>query len=1006
MAQNPTDAQLGVNISTDGFPPPAIIQWRKDGQSIPGASSGDFSFNPEEDAGGYSVTATFPNVIPTADNTWDPSPMAIVIIGDSTSGDQGFGDPTAGMPSEMLAFSGRKLTIVANCYANGTTTRDWADTSDGSLLSKALAKAKAGNATHVTICLGPNDCSVNHQIPPSEFKGNLMIICQAINANGQKAIIHYGLLPLVGAGENSWTKASIDLGLSYRPQIDSLIDRKNILLGDTQLADYLHDNPATYIGGTLQETPLVGGYHQWITGVQHTSRMQAEGCEFAITPSARSLRSTWNLPPLVNPDKSINWANRALRFTLWDRDSISKRLGGHFKSFHPGSPPDTREVYYHYPDKLEPFVRDHFGTGNTVTTDSDLGHPGQTFETWPTAQEVKPYNLGGPPGIDPGIGNLGPLPQNAVDILHPDNNPGGYNTTQGVVARDVYLQDPSKYTVLSGRGDGFTPASIFLQQHRQDYIEQKPGLYSYRWGGNYWSVRGQALCVPKDRTTPAGPIQKIQFGAYYDLCIRTSPKAGDAFWGPSVPNCSCIYVSDKIVCGEALAVDPVKRILTVLTSPTSRDGDAPPPPVYQFPEGEMPMWVSSSDMNELAAVVVWTSTGSKVVIFALQGYALKNHSQPWYAFSNLGSFSGFRRICERQLKAVCADRVKIGTDAALAPQPDPGSINLADPNQRAGYSNFDDHQRYMCFPKKCWFAATSREEGTYEMFDFTLWMKFVWDQYMEPDQTKWEATRAAHDDGAFPPTIDARPDLAPTPILSFPIERPTCMLASGYGGPEIGWDYSDIQKLAIGCEDGTVKFVNISSYADPYNWTGYNPTPTPDWAKPSLWGSIWVGRGLIHMAWARFTIPNSEIHYLNVMNKVTARGDDQDAQGFANAFYCVCRGDNQTKLVINHWDEGNHRQVSATHLIIQGSEVKDHTSVSVQDRFNIVNITDGDGEALHSFQKGTLGRSPEPDSAGNQNAYPGFSAPPNPDDPTKLIGWCGKYSLDGFCEHAVGNNGN
>jgi hypothetical protein len=1008
MTQNPGDAQLTVAISADGFPPPAISQWRKEGQSIPGANSGNLSFDPAADAGAYSATFTWPNITPPVD-TWDPSPMALVVIGDSTSGDQGFGDPTATMPAEILAFSGRKLTIVANCYANGTTTMDWADTSDGSLLSKALAKAKFGQATHVSIALGPNDCSVLHNITADEFKANLIKIRDAVIANGQKLILHYGLIPLVSASLNTWTQASVDLGLSYRPMIDSLIDRKSVLLGDTRLSDYLRNNPATYQGGTAQVSPLVGGFHQADTGRVHSGRIWAEGCEFAVTPSARTLGSTWALPPLVNPDKSINWANRAARWTFWDKDSISRRIGGHFKATHPGNPPDNREVYYHYPDKLEPLVRDHFGTGNTITTDKDLGHPGQSFDTWPCAQEVQPYNLGGPPGIDPGVGNLRKgLPSEAVNVLDPLNNPAGYHTTTGDITRDVYLANPGKYTITSGRGDDFTHPEIFLQGHRQDWCDQGNGLYSFRWGGNYWSDRGQALYVPKDRTTPAGPIQSVQFGAYYNLAIRTSPKAGGAFWGPSVPNCSCIYVSDKIVCGEALAVDPVLRILTVLTSPTSRDGDAPPPPVYQFPEGEIPIKVSSSDMNELAAVIVWTPTGSKVVIFALQGYALKNHSQPWYAFSNLGSFSGFRRICDRELKAVCADYVKIGTDAALAPQPDPGSINLADPNQRKGYSNFDDHQRYMCFPKKCWFAATSREEGTYEMFDFTLWMKFVWDQYMEPDQAKWETTRAAHDDGTFPPTIADRPDLAPVPELSFPIERPTCMIASGYGGPEIGWDYSDIQKLVIGCEDGTCQVVNISWYVDTYNWTGFNP-PNVDWSRPrnrSLGGSFWVGRGLVNMAWAHFSIPNSEIHYLGVMNKATTRGDDQDAMGTGNAFYAVCRGDSETKLVIARFELANNRMLSGVHLRIRGSELKDHTSVSVQDRFNIVNITDGEGEAVHSFQKGTLGRSPEPDSAGNQNAYPGFSAPPDPTDPSKLINWSGMFKPGGFVEFTVCNNGN
>lgn len=1002
------NAQLAVQINATGYPPPAITQWRKNGQSISGAGTGDLSFDPTAQPGSYSLTATFPNVV-TPPPTWDSTPIAIVIIGDSTSGDQGFGDPPASMPAEMLAFSGRVLTIVANCYANGTTTRDWSDTSAGSLLSAALAKAKFGNATHVTVALGPNDCSVNHAITAIEFKANLIIICQAILANGQKAILHYGLIPLVSASVNTWTQASVDLGLSYRPVIDSLIDGKTILQGDTKLADYLRANPATYQGGTVQESPLVGGFHQWATGVQHSGRMWAEGCEFAVTPAARTLGSTWALPPLVNPDKSINWANRANHWNLTDQDSVSKRIGGHKKKFHPGNPPDTRQVLWQYPDRTEPLVRTKFGTGDTITIDGDLGNPGHNLVTQPAAQEVIPYNIGDRPGVDPGVNNLkSSLPNEAVDVLDPLNNPSGYVTTTGDVTREDYLKDPTKYTIVSGKGDGFTPPETFLKAQRQQWIDQGNGKWSKLTGGNYWSVRGQALSVPSDPTV--SPIQAVQFGAYYNLVIRTSPKGGGTPWGPvtSMFNISSIYVSDKIVCGEALAVDTRLRQLTSIPAPTSRDGDAGAPPVYQFPEGEIPIFVTSSDMNELALVLVWTSKGAKAVVIALQGYALKNHSQPWAGFSNLGSFSRFQLVGEQELPFFCPTIGKIGTNAALAPQPDPGSINLSDPGQRAAYSNLGDPGRYMCFPNKAWFAVASNEEGEFIFYDFTPWMLAVWTAYMEPDQTKWLATAAAHAAGTFPPLFTADPSYAPTVVLALPMEKPTCMISSGYGGPEIGFNWSDFQKLAIGLEDGTVRFINISWYVDTFNWTGFNP-PGEAWTKPdnlSLSGSIWVGRGLVHLFWGKFSIPNAEIHYLNVMNAVTTDHRDQDANGYANAFYAVCRGDNETKLIISHFDLANIRQVSGTHLILNSSEQKDCVAGAMQDRFSLVDVADFDGEAIHVYQKGYIGRGPEPDDQGNANAYPGFGANPDSRDPTKLLGYAGKFKTNGPATGVANNNGN
>lgn len=1008
-----TNAKLTVTVSAEGFPQPSIQQWRRDGHSVPGQSSTDYSFDVSS-GGSVSATIAFPNYEGGADSAWDGTPIAIVVIGDSTSRDHGGGDPTDGMPAELLAFSGRKLTIVANCAADGTTTKDWSDNSAGSLLSMALLKAKAGNATHIMITLGPNDCSVNHQITAADYLANMDLICASILANGQKPILNYGLLPLVSAGENSWTQASIDLGLSYRAGINSLVDGKHVLLGDVKLPDYLRANPATYIGGTLQESPLVGGYHQWTTGRQHTSRMWAEGLELAVNPSARSLRSTWNNPPMVNPDGSINWANRANHWNLFDRDSVSKRIGGHFKSFHPGIPPDTREALYQYPDQFEPLIRDKMGFGNTVTIDGDLGHPGKNFVTEPTPQEVYPFNLsapGGKPGVDPGVNNLKTsLPPNAINVLDPANNPAGYHTTTGDITRSAYLANTSGFTVISGKGDGFTPPETFMKAERQQWIDQGNGLFSKLRDGNYWSVRGQTLFVPPDPTT-VSPIAPVQFGAYYGLVIRTSPKAGGTPYGAitTLRNISAIYVSDKIVCGEALAIGKTadgKWLLTCIPAPTSRDPDAPPPPSYEFPAGEIPTHVSSSDMNELALVTVWTPTGSKAVIFELQGYALKGHSQPWYAFSNLGSFSGFRRIGEQALTFACPTVGKIGTNAALAPQPDPGSINLADPNQRAGYSNFADPGHYMCFPNKAWFAVASKEEGDFVFYDFTPWMNAVWLAYMEPDQNKWETTRAAHDDGTFPPLFSADPSFAPTVSTSLKLDRPTCMIASGYGGPEIGFGWSDFQKLGIGCEDGTIHFITISWYVDTYNWTGYNP-PDVTWNKPkSIWGSIWVGRGLVNMFWAKFSIPNSEIHYLDVMNQVTVDHRDQDANGYANALYCVTRGDNCVKLVIFHWDQANQRQVYGTHLVLKSDQVKDACCGAMQDRFNLVNVGDFDGEAVHTYQKDYAGRGSEPDDRGNTNAYPGFWCPPDPRDATKQLGYAGKYKPGGPVAFVVNNNGN
>jgi hypothetical protein len=60
----PMLATLTANITSVNYPGPAILQWRKDGQSIPGANQPTYSFDPVAAPGAYSFTITWPNPPP------------------------------------------------------------------------------------------------------------------------------------------------------------------------------------------------------------------------------------------------------------------------------------------------------------------------------------------------------------------------------------------------------------------------------------------------------------------------------------------------------------------------------------------------------------------------------------------------------------------------------------------------------------------------------------------------------------------------------------------------------------------------------------------------------------------------------------------------------------------------------------------------------------------------------------------------------------------------------
>jgi len=69
----PMQATLTANITNVNFPPAAIIQWRLNGRSIPGAGDATYTFDPATIDGSLSVTITFPRVTPPAPAIADPA---------------------------------------------------------------------------------------------------------------------------------------------------------------------------------------------------------------------------------------------------------------------------------------------------------------------------------------------------------------------------------------------------------------------------------------------------------------------------------------------------------------------------------------------------------------------------------------------------------------------------------------------------------------------------------------------------------------------------------------------------------------------------------------------------------------------------------------------------------------------------------------------------------------------------------------------------------------------
>ncbi len=951
-------------------------------------------------------------------------------IGDSTFTDTGFGDPLAGVPAQLVAFSGREVTLVANHAAQGTTTRDWADTNPGSMLANARDDFVAKGVQAVINGIGTNDPRFDRTITVDEFKANQKKIADFLLEKDIITILNYPVIPLLGAGNNVWPQASIDLAFTYRPAIDSLCNGTTILQGDKLLSDYLRNNPHCFQGGVpVWTTPLIGGFHQSKEGKEATERSVAMGVEYALNPKARNPIVSI-LPPLKNPDGTINFNNRNKWFDDRSQAAWRERIGLTFEQVHPGNPPDTRKLLHQYVDNYDNVMRDLVGQGQPITYDPDLGHPGQ-IKTMTCANPVYPWNAClAHPGVHPGNGNFRKgLPRAATDVLAPENNSAGYN------------YGPDGTTIISGKGDGFTPPETFMKAERQKWVAiDKAGKYfSQRDAGDDWSVYGHILYVPEDWANFCG-ILRAGSAAVYNLCVAFSPRSqggpwikndtdasdegletflywrmfekGDPFGAVHEGNVRdgvsdstvvkvlgkpanepvCMYRTPYIVCNEAWAFDKT-GMHTTLIGPTTRDGDQYPFPVRLLKQGEVPICNTITGMNEVGFVAVHDTINNvaKVIAFAMQGGGLRGHSLPYKGFSSEGSWQDFMRVGEYVLPFQLPSAILAGTDAQLHAAPDPSTINLSDPGYRKTYGekNADNAGQYLSFPHRMWCCVVSKEENDGVIIDFSDWMGFVNSQYLTPDQADWQKVADAHAAGTFPPNwMDQRPDLAPKEQLRFEIDRPVCMLASGYMGRWFGDSWSDQHKLLIFCEDGTVRAFNMSWYQDPFDWTGY-----AQWKPDALsGGSFFVERGITSACWARFDETYDLVADTGVMTNTGADHANRNPSGFGHLLYVATP--RKIHAVVCRWDQGEYKQKAAIFRTLEDSRLGDIVHISMDDRFKILHAADFKGKKVASFIIDGVGLSAVTDSDGTV-IYPGFYWPSDPNDPKQPFGFGGELIVPG-----------
>jgi len=902
-------------------------------------------------------------------------PIPFALLGDSMYFDKsGQGNPANLVAAAATTATGETCTLALNASVDGASSAYIVGTAG--LLTSTCAAIKASGAKVTLVRFGHNDSKVGVALTKEVFKANMQTICDALVTLGEQTVIlQYPINIQEGSYNGLWTKASLDLLSSYLPMLDQVCNQTTIRQGNRSL----------FVHFTTHPDQQFDGLHPWYEGIAALANGDAMGMKYALKPVA-------SMPVIKNQDGTINAAGYAAYWKTEDPRAWSRHWGPTWQEKNPSGAEDRDELFTKEL-KYDSQIYDRLGEGIPVPPiDGSLNNPGHDMHPVNCAAQVIPRTDGPThPAVDPGVNNyFFGLPNYCTDPNDPANdNP-----------------DPAVRVLL-------------MLDHRQRTIRLNDDYWMSLNGGDYNSDGGTVTFHSEDRINHCG-LDKFQGSAQYNLCFAMQPKRNSGgFIRDSVP--WTLYASlykrqDPYgAAGEPLAttlgrlpsnpvwseranfinsseawIDDAYGAGTTQPLDTSRDGNKFPVPVGGFLPGEIPGPFAISTMNELKASIVWdTNTNpphAKVVVFAMQGWGLPGHSPPYIGFSNEGSWTKCQRIDEFALvdehgvpmkfpTAIC-----MATDATLKPvNPDPGLINLADAGQRAGYRNssLDNAGTYSSFARNGCIGVISKTEDKFILFTCTNFILDIWNKYLEPDQSTWQATQDAMNAGTFPSNWQGgNASLKPTPVYSATVTKPTCLLASGGLTNSHFGDWSgDFEKILIGSESGLVSVCSIAPFMDRYLFGGFFPTQ-----PPQIYGSFQVGSvgcNLTQLFWSRFD------SYFGVVQSAGVMDEGSSPQPFGQTFFAVARADRAVYSYVTRF-AGNRGVIGGMYRKITDKRIQDPVCACVATRNLALHIGDYSQNLVHGIQFGGVGRGPIYDSARGVTLYGGFYAAP---DPTGARGW-------------------
>ncbi len=905
-------------------------------------------------------------------------PIPFALLGDSLY----FNKSGQGNPADLVAAAatsalGDTCTLALNASVDGASSRYIVQTSG--LLASTCAAIKASGAKVTLVRFGHNDSKTTVAVPASEFKTNMLAIANALvtDAEQEVVIVNYPIGIQVDSYNGLWNRSSLDLLDSYLPMCDQVCNQTTIRQGNRSL----------YVHFQNHRDQTFDGVHPYYEGIQALATGDAMGMKYALRPIA-------SMPIIQNGDGSVNAAGYTAFWKTEDPRAWSRYWGPTWQEKHPSGVEDRDELYTKEL-KYDSQLYDRLGEGIPIPPiDGSLQNPGHDMHPVGCSQQVIPRTDGPThPAVDPGVNNyFFGLPNYCTDPNDPANdNP-----------------DPAIRVLL-------------MLDHRQRTVRLNDDYWMSLQGGDYNSDGGTIIYHGEDRINFC-QVDRFQGSAQYNLCFAFEPKRnegppnrgdigydqygplylrGDFYGATGQPLANALgrLPSNPIWAHRANFINSSEAWIedaygagTTQPGDTSRDGDAYPLPAVAFPVGDQPGPFCISTMNEFKANIIWDTSRhvGKIRLYAMQGYALKNHSPRFYGLSNEGSWSGCRFIDEFDIVDEHGVPMKfptsicMGTDATLKPtNPDPGQINLADEGQRAGYRNssLDNSGNYSSFAKSGFIAVASKTENKVIVFDCKAYIEDLWNSYMEADQTTWLATIAEMDAGTFPKGWSGgRASLKPTPVYSATVTKPTCMLASGGLTSSHFGDWSgDFEKLLVATESGLCHVISIAPFMDRFHF-GYW------WNLPvQIYGSFQIGSegsNPTELIWSRFVSSYNDVKSATV-NGQSVMDEGQTPNPFGQTFFACCRADRAVYGMVTRF-AGNRGVIGASFSKITDKRIQDPVTICVATRNLVLHIGDYSRCMLHGIMFGGAYRAPVYDSSRGVTVYSGFYSPP---DPTGNRGW-------------------